>query len=90
MYDYPNYVMAKQYKANLLSWAVPFTRSIMQRDFSGAEVQKTVPYIARSILFMDEKSVNKQTEFCIACLQWNWVEQVGQSFQSPHFLDTQF
>jgi hypothetical protein len=42
------------------------TRIILCR---GAEIQKTVQYIAWSILFMGENLINNRTEFCIVILR---------------------
>ncbi len=79
----------------VISWNTlrVYARFFLQgRELSGAEIQKTVPHIARPILFMGEKYINKPTEILnrhFACLPWNRVEQVAQSFHSPRFLGTQ-
>src|SRR6267154_1832068 len=46
---------------------MPSTRINLCRvvNVSGAEIQKTIPYIARSILFTGEKFINNRTEFYI-------------------------
>jgi len=54
----------------LANWGMPSIRSTRVvlcrgRELFRAEIQKMVPYITRSILFMGENIINKRTEFCI-------------------------